>query len=111
MSLSFSKIYSPVSTQIYYYLDRTDPDNISCDTPTNLDNNCLHDSCLIDATYALEIQQFLMVNNNWQFLSQSSDNCRAQNSANVDQDDPNFSGGSSDKICVGEAPHVEIEVL
>lgn len=101
----------------YYDIDRTNGGNTySCDTPTNLNDDCLRDSCLIDATYAVAIYDYLAdaANSGWSKVTKSSSECSRLtlgDTTNTHNSDPNFFQTSKDKMCVGSAPDIEIEIL
>lgn len=109
----------------YYLIDRTNQngigENFSCETPEisqiqNQNDSCLRDTCIIDATFAAAIYNFLKANLDWDFDMESADHCvkskpDGYNSENSHNQDPNFVQGIQDHICVGTAPDLEITVL
>ena len=80
----------------------------SCETIENNLDNCLKDSCLIDATYAVAIYEAIEIeidnNGGWNGISQNDSQCARSESGNV-------SGNTFDLMCAGQAPILEIERL
>lgn len=100
----------------FYFIDRTSGGNtFSCDTTNNANDECLKDTCTIDATYAAAIYEYLENNPSWDMDQTSSNQCAKLtvdgSSENTHNQDPNFSQGGGDRVCVGDAPDLEIELL
>ena len=99
-----------------YLIDRTTGGNVfSCDSPSNDNDDCLKDTCLIDATMAVAIYDYLQANPDWDLDLVNSDQCAKivfeGSSENSHNQDPNFSQGGGERVCVGTAPDLEIELL
>lgn len=84
----------------------------SCDTTVNLNDDCLLDSCYIDAYYAAAIYDYLAMNPGWSEELKTSGECsKLTGGAGSDPFGGSSIPGGHGYMCVGNAPDVSIERL